>query len=211
MAPARAACRAAPPASITPTKASGHAQIALPPFSAAHSPTAIITVMWSSPDSGCMKPAANDDVVPAPTCASAGKAAAISRTAATDILLDRWEKPWADSFYRKSYRSGALAHCRAVVVAQHARGRGRIFDELAGRADRPPRKFAAAIRAGAAEFAAPRNRRRTCIRRCRSSLRATPAADPCRSIRNWDGSFEHSCISSEAGHGPCASGSARGP
>ncbi len=35
----------APPASITPTKASGQAQTALPPFIAAQRPTAIITVM----------------------------------------------------------------------------------------------------------------------------------------------------------------------
>ena len=34
-----------PPASMTPTKAAGQAQIALPPLSAAHKPTAIMTVM----------------------------------------------------------------------------------------------------------------------------------------------------------------------
>ena len=40
----------APPISITPTKAAGQTHSARPPLSAAHRPTATITVMWSRPD-----------------------------------------------------------------------------------------------------------------------------------------------------------------
>src|SRR5688572_10518643 len=49
--------------------------------------------------------------------------------------------------------SCALARRRAVAVAQHTPGRGGVFDELAGRAHGPARKFTAAIRAGSGKHA----------------------------------------------------------
>src|SRR5262245_31657639 len=77
----------APPASMTPTKAAGQAQIALPPLSAAHSPTVNITVTWSTPDNGCPKPAAKEEVAPAPTWAWAGNIADNSRTAENAVFF----------------------------------------------------------------------------------------------------------------------------
>ncbi len=62
----------APPTSITPTKVAGHTHNERPPFSAAHRPTAIITVIWSRPENGCAMPAAKDAVDPTPTWAKAG-------------------------------------------------------------------------------------------------------------------------------------------
>ena len=143
-----------PPNSITPTKASGHAQIARPPLSAAHSPTATITVMWSRPDSGCAKPAAKDDVVPTPTCASAGKTAAISRAARRDTLLTMVEI-MGGSFLLSMRKVG---QARLRIAAQSSSRSTRLVEagyltSSVGRADRPPRKLAAAIRAGAAEHA----------------------------------------------------------
>ena len=58
---ARAACRAAPPASITPTKASGHAQIALPALERGPQADRDHHGHVVEADSGCAKPAVKDE------------------------------------------------------------------------------------------------------------------------------------------------------
>src|SRR5581483_286376 len=77
----------APPISITPTKAAGHAHRARPPLRPAQSPTATIASMWSSPVHGWAKPEANDTACSSPVWAWAAPAAPIDTATAANAVF----------------------------------------------------------------------------------------------------------------------------
>src|SRR5262249_43194093 len=74
------------PASIAATKLIGQIQIARPPASTAHRPTAIMARMWSTPFKGWATPETKE-LISTPGCASAGDTRIPAN--ATPIRFDR--------------------------------------------------------------------------------------------------------------------------
>lgn len=72
---------------IIATKAAGTTTSARPPICAAQRPTATMTRIWSSPNSGCEKPAANEPCSAGLRWAKAGAAEAISAAVAIRMRL----------------------------------------------------------------------------------------------------------------------------